>query len=253
MAVRKRNKKKRTRSVKNADVRRRAFKVFLAFFLVVSIVVVARLVVQSIVFFPVKNIEILGNRHLSDKEISRMSRLKKGVSIFSVSSGAVVKRLERSPWIKRVALRKEMPDKILIKIKEAVPAALLKKKGKYYLVRSDGEILEKQADGEKFLPVITGKTGNRKAFREAVKFARVLREYDIDTTTGSEILVNELEDMTLKYANTTIKVGYGGYEAKLLRYMELKDEIVRRGMPVHYIDLRYDKRVIVRTSDGGAK
>lgn len=225
--------------------------VFLGIFMVISLVVVARLIVQRVVFFPVKNIEIVGNRHLSDKEISRMSKLKTGVSIFSVSSRSIVKRLERSPWIKGVTLRKEMPDTILIRIKEAVPAALLKKKGEYYLVRSDGEILEKQGDGEKFLPVITGKTGNRKAFREAVRFARVLREYGVDTTTNSEIVVDEPENMTLQYADTTIKVGYGAYEAKLLRYMELKDEIVRRGIPVGSIDLRYDKRVIVRTSDGG--
>jgi cell division protein FtsQ len=253
VASRKRNKKKRSRPAKKTDVRRRAFMVFLGFFVVISLVVMVRLIVQRVVFFPVKNIEIVGNRHLSNKEISRMSQLKKGVSIFSISSGSVVKRLERSPWIRRVTLRKEMPDKILIRIKEAVPAALLKEKGDYYLVRSDGEILEKQGGGEKFLPVITGKTGNRKAFREAVRFALVLREYGVDTTTNSEIVVDVPENMILKYDDTTIKVGYGAYEAKLLRYMELKDEIVRRGIPVRNIDLRYDKRVIVRTSDGGAK
>jgi cell division protein FtsQ len=251
--ARRRNKKRRSRSVKSSDVRRRAFKVFLVFFLIVSSVVVSRFVLQRVVFFPVRSIEVIGNKHLSESEISKMSKLKRGTSIFSVSSRSVVRRLKRSPWIKNVTLRKEMPDRILIRIKEAVPSALLKKKGEYYLVRSDGEILEKQADGEKFLPVIKGDLSDSTALREAVKFARVLKEYGVDTTVRSEIMVGNIENMTLQYGTTTIKVGYGDYEAKLLRYMELKDEIARRRIPVNYIDLRYSRRVIVKTAEGGVK
>jgi cell division protein FtsQ len=208
-------------------------------------------VLQKIVIFPVRSIKVIGNRHLSDSDVSRMSKLRIGTSIFSVSSRAVVRRLERSPWIKKVTLRKEMPDKILIKIKEAVPSALIKKKGGYYLVRSDGEILEKQAAGERFLPVIKGDFSDRRVLQEAVKLARVLKEYGVDTTAHSEILVDRPENMTLQYGSTTIKVGYGDYEAKLLRYMELRDEIIRRRIPVNYIDLRYSRRFIVKASEGG--
>lgn len=251
MAARKKNKKKRTRAAQTPEIRRRAFKVLFAFFIIVSFTVISRFVLQKVVFFPVRSIEVIGNRHLSDREISRMSKLREGISIFSVSSSSVVKRLERSPWIKNVTLRKEMPDKILIRIKEAVPSALMNKGGVYYLVRSDGEILEKQEDGEKFLPVIKGDFRDKQALREAVKLARVLKEYGVDMSVQSEILVGNLENMTLKYGTTTIKMGYGDYEAKLLRYMELKDEIIRRGIPVNYIDLRYSRRVIVKASGGG--
>ena len=123
---------------------------------------------QKIVIFPVRSITVIGNRHLSDSDVSRMSKLRKGTSIFSVSSRAVVRRLEKSPWIKKVTLRKEMPDKILIKIKEAVPSALVEKKGGHYLVRSDGEILEKQESGERFLPVIKGDFSDRNVLQEAM-------------------------------------------------------------------------------------
>ncbi|GBE31463.1 MAG TPA: FtsQ-type POTRA domain-containing protein [Nitrospirae bacterium] len=251
MAAHRKN-KRRKKPVNTGDsaVRRRVFKAFFVIFLVVSLAVVSKVVVNRIVFFPVRNIKVIGNRHLSDREVSRIARLKKGVSIFMVHSKLIVKRLERSPWIKRVSLRKEMPDSIIIKIRESVPSALLKKGRAYYLLRSDGTILEKQNGDEKFLPVIKGNSGNKRAIREAVKLARVLREYGMDTNVYSEISISDLEDMTLQYGDTTIKVGYGDYETKLLRYMELRDEIARRGIPVSYIDLRYARRVIVRASKG---
>ncbi|UCG79206.1 MAG: FtsQ-type POTRA domain-containing protein [Nitrospirota bacterium] len=252
MAKRRKNKRKRAAGSKSADIRRRAFKVFLAFFVVVSLVVLGKLAAQKIVLFPIKDIEVLGNKHLSDNEISKMSRLEKGESIFAVRSRTVVKRLEASPWIRSVSVRKEMPDRIVIMITEAVPSALLNDNGEYFLVGSDGKVLEKQGDGEKFLPVIKGDPKDRKAIQEAVKFANVLTEYGVDPSERSEILVDKLENMTFNYGGTSIKVGYGQYEAKLLRYLELKDEIARRGIPVNYIDLRYDRRVVVRAVDGGS-
>ena len=43
-----------------------------------------------------------------------------------------------------------------------------------------------------------------------------------------------------------VKVGHGEYEEKLQRLLELEDEIMRRGIPVDYIDLRFANKVIVK-------
>jgi len=250
MAGRRKNRKKRKLTSESSAARKRIFLAFFSLFVIVSMAAVVRYALQRIVIFPVREIKVIGNRHLSDREVRSMARLREGVSIFSVPSGQVVKRLERSPWIKRVYLRKDLPDSIIIRIRESVPSALLEKGRALYLVGRDGTILERQKGEKRFLPVITGDTANRNAVREAVRFAGVLKRYGVDTTKRAEIRVGDMENMTLYYGDTVIKVGYGDYEAKLLRYLELKDEIQRRGIPVRYIDLRYRRRVIVKTSGG---
>jgi cell division protein FtsQ len=251
MAVAKKNRSKKSDPEERLVTRKKVFVAFLSLFLLVSAGITVKIMLRRVVFFPIREIEITGNKHLNDKEVSNISELKMGVSMLSVSSRTIAKKLERSPWIKEVELRKELPDRIVIRVREAVPSALFKKNNEYYLVDSDGDFLEKQATDEKFLPVIRGDARNGEAFREAVKVAGVLREYGVVGAEDAEILIGNREDLTVRNGTTTIKVGYGNYEDKMKRYLELKDEIARRGIPVDYIDLRYARRVVVRTAGRG--
>jgi len=211
------------------------------------------MLLRDIVFFPVKQIEVVGNRHLSDNEIANLSELKKGRSMLSVRSREVADRLMRSPWIKDVSLRKELPNRIIIRIREAVPTALFRRKDGLYLTDEGGDFLERISTEERFLPVIKGNENDHTAMLEAIEFAGMLKRNDMPDIDQVEIVLGRLEDMTVNYGKTVIKVGYGNYEEKLQRYMELRDEIRRRAIPVEYIDLRYDNRLVVKTVEGGTR
>jgi len=211
------------------------------------------MLLRDIVFFPVKQIEVVGNRHLSDNEIANLSELKKGRSMLSVRSREVVQRLMRSPWIKDVSLRKELPNRIIIRIREAVPTALFRRKEGLYLIDEGGDFLERISTEERFLPVIKGNENDHAAMIEAIEFAGMLKRNDMPDIDQVEIALGRLEDMTVNYGKTVIKIGYGNYEEKLQRYMELRDEIRRRAIPVEYIDLRYDNRLVVKTVEGGTR
>ena len=54
------------------------------------------------------------------------------------------------------------------------------------------------------------------------------------------------EDISMQVDGMLVKVGHGEYEEKLQRLLELEDEIMRRGIPVDYIDLRFANKVIVK-------
>lgn len=250
MATRKTKKRKKA---PNRALRRKLFLIALACFVIVSAVFTLRMLLRNVVFFPVKQIEVVGNRHLSDREIASLSELKIGKSMFSVCSREVVERLIRSPWIRDVSLRKELPNRIIIKIRESVPTALFRRSDGLYLIDEGGEFLERISGEERFLPVIKGNEKDHAAILEALQLARVLKGYDMADIDQVEIVLGRLEDMTMHYGSNVIKVGYGHYEDKFERYMELRDEIRRRAIPVEYIDLRYDNRLVVKTAEGGTR
>ncbi|MBI3812965.1 MAG: FtsQ-type POTRA domain-containing protein, partial [Nitrospinae bacterium] len=92
--------------------------------------------------------------NLKKDEVLSLCNIKTGQSIFSLRLDDIYKRLKGHPWIRDAVVKKELPDKLSIKISERVPAAVLKSKG-IYLVDNEGVILtELKGDAEIELPVI---------------------------------------------------------------------------------------------------
>ncbi len=194
----------------------------------------------------IERVEVIGNRHLSDKEVVALLGLGPRVSMLRTGSRELAERVLSSPWVREVVVRKEPPRLLIVKIKEAEPLALLKRKGRLYIVSREGEVLEELNQTIAFLPVITMKERDRALLGEALRLAAVVREDDLFSGEEIEILARSAEEMSMKVGRLLIKVGSGDYRNKLSRLIQLKDEIVRRGIPVEFVDLRFSRRVIVR-------
>ncbi len=199
-------------------------------------------------FLRIRKVVVKGNRYLSMKEVILLTELRGRESLLRVSSRDLRGRLLRSPWIKDVVIRKELPDTIVLKIMETAPRALLKKNGHMYIVDKSGRILEEMSNTVPFLPVIK-MSGNRKdTLIEALKLAGVIRESEFLSNEEVVIDAEAPYRMTLRVGDLLIKVGKGDYRSKLSRLAHLEKEIISRGIPIKYIDLRFSRRVIVRAS-----
>jgi len=198
----------------------------------------------------IDRIEVKGNRHLSDKEIASLLRLGQRESMLRISSRELSGRVLESPWIRDVVIRKELPHTLIVKVKEAEPVALLKRKGRLYIVGRSGDLLEELSQTIAFLPVIKMDSDKRDLLREALKVAEVVREDGFFPDEEIEIIARKPEEMTLKIGGLTVMIGKGDYRRKLMRLVQLEDEIVRRGIPAGYVDLRFSRRVIVRAAKG---
>ncbi|MGW8273173.1 MAG: cell division protein FtsQ/DivIB, partial [Thermodesulfovibrionales bacterium] len=238
----------RARAGKMRGIRRKVFMVSLVVFVLASVGVAGRLFLRKVVVFPVAHIDVVGNRHLGADEVVQLAGLREGIGIFAISSESVAQRLKKSPWIEESFVRKELPDRVLIRVDEASPAALLKKRREYYLVDSEGNILEQHRSAELFLPVILGDSLPNDALREAVALAAVLRRYPLGAADLPEIVCSREGGLSVRMGTQTIRFGYGDYDEKIRRFIEIRDEIQRRGLPLEYVDLRYDRRVVVRAS-----
>ncbi len=236
-------------------VRKKRFGTRLIFPAALALLVAAGIIVSVLVYqasaraFPVSEVVFYGNTHLSEGELRAMAGISKNEGLFAVSSKRVSARFLKSPWITNVCIRKDFPHRVLIKIQEASPFAILEMKGRSFLIDEKGKMLEEMKDTVPFLPVITSDPfKNRDNFLEALNLAKAVKEEKIATERSRVEIVADKgpENISMVMDNLVIKMGQGDYERKLRRLLALEDEIRKRAIAVDYVDLRFANRVVVK-------
>lgn len=76
------------------------------------------LYIQRSQYFSIQHIDVKGNKRLSMNRVISLSGITMGDNLLRVRLGSVYERLYESKWIKRVAVRKTLPDTIHIEIEE---------------------------------------------------------------------------------------------------------------------------------------
>jgi cell division protein FtsQ len=199
--------------------------------------------------FPVRHVVFIGNRHLTDDELEELAGIKKIESLITISNKKVSQNLLKSPWIRSVSVRKEIPETLSLTIEEAMPFALLDMNGHLFLVDENGKLLEElKGDSIPFLPIIAGDPFKEKeGFSDAIKLARLMNDKGFSSEIEHiEINLRKPHELTVTLDGTVVKMGEGRYEEKLEKLIELEEEIQNRRIPVDYIDLRFENKAIVK-------
>lgn len=201
---------------------------------------------------PVKEIVFSGNKHISESELKAIMGINGNESLLGLSSKELEGRLLKSPWIKAVSFRKDFPHRFTVRIEESMPYALLEMNGRTFFVDDKGNMLEElRGEPIPFLPIISGDPfKNSSVFPEVLNLVRTMKDKGfIAVKDRIEIIIPHgagPEDISMQVDGMLVKVGHGEYEEKLQRLLELEDEIMRRGIPVDYIDIRFANKVIVK-------
>jgi cell division protein FtsQ len=200
-------------------------------------------------FFLIRNVVFYGNKHLTDDELKALAGIHGKDSLVTASGEKVSLMLLKSPWIKSVSVRKELPDTLAVLIEEVTPFALLDMHGRLFIINDKGNLLEELKDDPvPFLPVITANPYNRdEGFSEALSLAKSMNDLGFSSERNEiEIIVSKPQELTAVIDGTVVKVGSGDYRKKLERLLELEGEIKRKDIPVDFIDLRFENRVVVK-------
>ncbi len=247
--MRSKNKKKRKSAYRRGERLILFFKRGTAVLLVIAVIAAAALGIKLLINeLKVTEILLSGNYHLEREDIISAMEISEDEPLLRLDLEDIAGRLNRNTWVKDVTLRKQFPGRLEVKIREAVPMALLRINKRLYLVDEDGRVLERvQGKTPPFLPVLQDISPlDEKGITEALKLVMVLSEKKSLIARESIEIGLKSYGLTMKIDGEFIKVGYGGYAEKFKRWIELEPEIRKRGLPIKYVDLRFKDSVIVK-------
>lgn len=209
-------------------------------------------------------ITIEGCKKTSEKDILSMTQLDRQRNILGIDLAKLREKVQENPWIERAEIRRIFPDRILIKITERNPMAIILFDRLYY-IDGQGVIFARVPEGHQIdHPVLTGL--RRDDFKghpdeawglvsKALKLIRVIEEAEaLSQKDISEIHMDKAFGLSV-YTNDgaiEIKLGLDLYEAKWKRLEKVWGHLRKSPLKPAYIDCNYEKRVIVKMRDATA-
>jgi cell division protein FtsQ len=101
----------------------------------------AAIKVSTEVGFKVNDILVVGRSETRQKDLLDAIRLIRGAPILAFDLKAAQKRVESLLWIKKAAVKRMLPDTVLLNVVEHKPLALWQNKGALFLIGTDGEVI----------------------------------------------------------------------------------------------------------------
>jgi len=106
--------------------------------------------------FRINSVHITGCQRISKEEIRKLANVDIHSNILAIDVDKIGRALETHPWVKQAIVRKELPDRLYIRIVEKQPVAILQDNGLYY-VDKEGVIIARTNLAENMdYPIITG-------------------------------------------------------------------------------------------------
>jgi cell division protein FtsQ len=174
-------------------------------------------------------------------------------TFFTLNLAEARASLQRVPWVKSIALRRQWPDRLEITVVEHEPLARWNETA---LVDTEGEEFSAEFDGE--LPQFTGPDGS------AAELAQHFREFGAALAPCAlaitELRLSPRGGWRLRTTGSpplAIELGRDAPGERLARFAAYHARTVgvlaRAGTPVDYVDLRYRNGFAVRAPDASGK
>ncbi|MBA3065072.1 FtsQ-type POTRA domain-containing protein [bacterium] len=233
--------KKHRRSKKKTGL---GFKLILAVFILFALATAVHFVYNFILNWDklnVSKIEIKGTSALNSEYVKKLVDLKKGANIFSYKLDKAV--FQQEQWIENAWLKRIYPDKILVKIKERVPAAMFIESGRKFVITVDNKVVRSIASAEKiykipvwgdYLKTSDEKRGEIMAFLKDVRtkenaFYEGIRSFSMD---GGSLKIN-MDDYAVLFGEPVV----GLVSEKLKSVGDIVKDAAAKGQELKYIDL----------------
>jgi cell division protein FtsQ len=213
-------------------------------------------------YFAVRDIAVHQPGRLAPDAIRAAVGIEPGTSIWDVDVDAAAVRLRSLPWVRSARVRRELPQRVVVTVREYRPAAIVAladPDGALYYVAADGHIFTRvAADDGHDLPYLTGLTAKDltgddalgpRAIRRALKLLRATERTNDGLGEPSEVHIDRRHGLTLLAVRPKVplELGWGGFETKLARFGRVL--ALWKGREAELAGLRCldDDEVIVRT------
>jgi hypothetical protein len=212
-------------------------------------------------YFALREVVVRHHRRLPEAEIRAAAGVEPGMSAWDVDAAAAEARLRAHAWIRWARVRRELPHRVVIDVREERPVAILAlddPKGGEYYVAAHGRIFAPVAAGDsRDFPYLTGvapaaladgEPAGPRALRRALALVRVAAR---STAVGgvSEVHVDQARGLTLLPVRPAVPVelGWGAFDAKLARLAPVLALWAGREAEIGAVSLLWSDDVVVRT------
>jgi cell division protein FtsQ len=212
-------------------------------------------------YFALREVALRHRGELEPEAVRALAGVDVGSSIWDVDVDVVQTRLLTNGWIRTATVRRELPDRVVLHVREHRPVAILavadETPGLYYLAQN-GRIFAPVAAGDpRDLPFVTGLTrkdlagdgafGPRAVRRALALMRHAARQPAVGTI--SELHVDRELGLTLMPIKPAlpITIGWGEYDLKLARVAEVLPFWSGREGDVRDVSCLFEDDVVVRT------
>ncbi len=209
-------------------------------------------------YFQVRKMAFKGCVKVREDELYAQSGITDETNLFALDMKELAANMTKHPWVKKVAVKKQYPDRLIVTVEEREPVAMVNLDRLYY-IDEDGEVFKKVVKGDNtYYPVITGvseyeafskRADDKKLIMKAISLIDMLQLRDDFTDKDiSEINISEIDGLVLyTYRGALpVKVGHDISNKAFDRLVRVFKELDKMGVHSKFIDIDYDKRVVVR-------
>ncbi|HEY3307714.1 MAG TPA: FtsQ-type POTRA domain-containing protein [Desulfuromonadaceae bacterium] len=217
-------------------------------------------ILGSATYFSLKTIEVSNTKRITRDEVLALSGAAPGRDLARLNLKQMGEQLTQNPWVETVRIRRYFPDGLSIDITEREPLAVVNMGFIYYLDKN-GKVFKVLNQGDRLdYPVVTGfneedltkdPAGTREALKATCELLKILREKGAFILADvSEIHYDRGYGFTMFTASggLPVKIGSGNFVAKVQRFNRIYQELMAQRPSLHYIDLDYNDKIIVKKS-----
>lgn len=231
------------------QILRRKQKINLAesIFFIVMVVLTSFILLRSSLF-EVKSIVVQGNNHLASDKIVSVSGITPGTNIFKLELAGAKENLKVLPMLKSVEMSRVLPSRVVIRVQERQPVALVPVPDGFLEVDEEGVYLQKGSISESGLPVVTGITAAVSVPGQVVRGEKLAVSLDVISELP-EPLLKELSEINIDAQGRAVFYTMDGVQCRLGRpvdiaekgalFMKVFSELKGKGKKIEYVDLSY--------------
>jgi cell division protein FtsQ len=219
--------------------------------------------ILSAPYFEIREISVRGLKELTEKDILSMANIQPRSNILAVNTEVVAKRVSANPWIKNIYIGREMPNRLVLDVRERTPIALVRQGGNFYLMDVDGFVFKKLGKTDDVdYAIVTGVNIQEKVksalLTDALKllemistaeqyaFLGTVSEVNVDNVFGLSILTDK---------GLHLKLGRDNFAGKLRQLSVVLEDLEKRGTKKGhlFVDLADISKVTVQHKDALGK
>ncbi len=150
--------------------------------------------------FDITEVEVIGNEKISKETILSLSGISLGDNLYRNKKEQIQKNIKQEAYIENVEVKRILPDKIQLQVKERKATFLLEYASSYFYMNSQGYILEISSEMLD-MPIIQGCTspteelqvGNRLNKEDLTRLEVVLRIIEAINSNNITTKVNRID------------------------------------------------------------